>query len=161
MTKLLGGITFQPPPPVSGGSGWWGHSSLTVVFLSDPIPGDTCGVGGPAARTWAGRAAFRRTDRRDRKRKVHNTKTSLVLVCAAFRSCWETGTPSRETMTTTPRAVDESLSEVNQAVNIQLWPTIMMLPEPGGTLPTLWVKSFHLSLLLINTWFTDHFRTPV
>ncbi len=52
----------------------------------------------------------------DRKRKVENTKRSSVLVCAAFRSCWETGKASGETMRTAARAVDESVSEVHQHV---------------------------------------------
>lgn len=43
-----------------------------------------------------------------RKREVRNTKSSLVLVCAAFRGCWETGKETREMMTAAPpQAVDD------------------------------------------------------
>lgn len=89
---------------------------------------------------WGGWRGFRWNGRRDRKRKVKNTKSSLVLACAAFRGCWETGKETREMMTTTPQAVDELVFEVNQtyledewqnyqlssAVNIQLWSTMLI-----------------------------------
>lgn len=59
--------------------------------------------------------------RRDRKRKVKNTKSSLVPVCAAFRGRWETGKEAGEMMTTTLRAVDESVFEVNQTYLEDEW----------------------------------------
>lgn len=84
---------------------------------------------------WRG---FRWNGRRDRKKEVKNTKSSLVLVGAAFRACWETGKKTREMMTITRRALGLLGFEVNQTyledkrwnyqlssgVNIQLWSAV-------------------------------------
>lgn len=126
LPEWLFGISFQTPWMDSQRHVWsWRDSSQTVQNLRFLRGG------------WRWRS-FRWNGRRDRMKEVKNTKSSLVLVGAAFRGCWETGKKAGEMMTITPRALDVLVFEVNQtyledkrwnyqlssAVNIQLWSTV-------------------------------------